>query len=205
VSWYCQSRPASSPRRTGTGKVARREDRGPRKGGLTMDVNPEFLEAQVHPVPGGYDDLMDRDGRWQFADKPDNLCQVVSLQHSFHVFLGRTCSARLENLGRYLARRNHARADAVAALFHTPRQSQVRSLLPRPSFAGLAKWEGNGPWTRHEAVRSRQPVRACSSSEERRIPNTRQRGFNSFLARHRQNGRSQLIGSHVRRSACSLC
>ena len=75
-------------------------------------------------------------------------------------------------------------AQSVERGFHTPRQPQVRSLLPRPSFAGLAKWEGNGSWPRHEAVRSRQPVRACSSSEERRIPNPRQRGFNSFLARH---------------------
>jgi hypothetical protein len=68
--------------------------------------------------------------------------------------------------------------------FHTPRQPRVRTLLPRPNFAGLAKWEGNGLWPRHEAVRSRQPVRACSSSEERRIPYPRQRGFDSFLARH---------------------
>ena len=75
--------------------------------------------------------------------------------------------------------------------FHTPRQPQVRTLLPRPSFAGLAKWEGNGSWPRHEAVRFRQSVRACSSSVERRIPNPRQRGFNSFLARHHCHGRSQ--------------
>ena len=75
-------------------------------------------------------------------------------------------------------------AQSVERGFHTPRQPQVRTLLPRPSFAGLAKWEGNGSWPRHEAVRSRQPVRACSSSVERRIPNPRQRGFNSFLARH---------------------
>ena len=74
-------------------------------------------------------------------------------------------------------------AQSVERGFHTPRQPQVRSLLPRPSFAGLAKWEGNGSWPRHEAVRSRQPVRACSSSVERRIPNPRRRGFNSFLAR----------------------
>ena len=58
-------------------------------------------------------------------------------------------------------------------------------------FAGLAKWEGNGSWPRHEAVRSRQSVRACSSSVERRIPNPRQRGFNSFLARHHHSGRSR--------------
>jgi hypothetical protein len=82
-------------------------------------------------------------------------------------------------------------AQSVERRFHTPRQPQVRSLLPRPSFAGLAKWEGNGSWPRHEAVRSRQPVRACSSSVERRIPNPRQRGFNSFLARHNRSGRSQ--------------
>ncbi len=103
-------------------------------------------------------------------------------------------------------------AQSVERGSHTPRQPQVRSLLPRPfSFcaqpcrrhassmthqpcardAGLAKWEGNGSWPRHEAVRFRQPVRACSSSEERRIPNPRQRGFNSFLARHHCHGRSQ--------------
>ena len=94
-------------------------------------------------------------------------------------------------------------AQSVERGFHTPRQPQVRSLLPRPiSFcaqpphqpcardAGLAKWEGNGSWPRHEAVRSRQSVRACSSSVERRIPNPRQRGFNSFLARHNRSGRS---------------
>src|SRR5262249_51230122 len=52
------------------------------------------------------------------------------------------------------------------------------------SFAGLAKWEGNGSWPRHEAVRFRQPVRACSSSVERRPPKPRQRGVDSFLARH---------------------
>ena len=80
-------------------------------------------------------------------------------------------------------------AQLVERGFHTPRQPQVRTLLPRPSFAGLAKWEGNGSWPRHEAVRSRQPVRACSSSVERRIPNPRQRGFNSFLARHRPSVR----------------
>jgi hypothetical protein len=80
-------------------------------------------------------------------------------------------------------------AQLVERGFHTPRQPQVRSLLPRPSFAGLAKWEGNGSWPRHEAVRSRQPVRACSSSVERRPPKPRQRGFNSFLARHQQSGR----------------
>jgi hypothetical protein len=55
-------------------------------------------------------------------------------------------------------------AQSVERGSHTPRQPQVRSLLPRPSFAGLAKWEGNGSWPRHEAVRFRQPVRACSSS-----------------------------------------
>ena len=82
-------------------------------------------------------------------------------------------------------------AQSVERGSHTPRQPQVRSLLPRPSFAGLAKWEGNGSWPRHEAVRSRQPVRACSSSVERRIPNPRQRGFNSFLARHHRCGRSR--------------
>jgi hypothetical protein len=104
-------------------------------------------------------------------------------------------------------------AQSVERGSHTPRQPQVRSLLPRPfSFcaqpcrrhassmthqpcardAGLAKWEGNGSWPRHEAVRFRQPVRACSSSVERRIPNPRQRGFNSFLARHQhRSGRSQ--------------
>jgi hypothetical protein len=38
---------------------------------------------------------------------------------------------------------------------NAPRQPQVRCLLPRPDFAGLAKWEGNGSWPRHEAVRSR--------------------------------------------------
>ena len=90
--------------------------------------------------------------------------------------------------------RAHIRLRGIAQLvergFHTPRQPQVRILLPRPGFAGLAKWEGNGSWPRHEAVRSRQPVRACSSSVERRTPNPRQRGFNSFLARHCQSGRS---------------
>ncbi len=86
-------------------------------------------------------------------------------------------------------------AQSVERGSHTPRQPQVRSLLPRLSCcarpphqprarAGLAKWEGNGSWPRHEAVRSRQPVRACSSSVERRPPKPRQRGFNSFLARH---------------------
>ena len=79
---------------------------------------------------------------------------------------------------------------SIDQLFDTPRQAQVRTLLPRPTFAGLAKWEGNGSWPRHEAVRSRQPVRACSSSVERRIPNPRQRGFYSFLARQHQSGRS---------------
>ena len=86
-------------------------------------------------------------------------------------------------------------AQSVERRFHTPRQPQVRSLLPRPAFAGLAKWEGNGSWPRHEAVRSRQPVRACSSSVERRIPNPRQRGFNSFLARHNQSGRSPVLAA----------
>ena len=91
-------------------------------------------------------------------------------------------------------------AQLVERGFHTPRQPQVRTLLPRPSFAGLAKWEGNGSWPRHEAVRSRQPVRACSSSEERRIPNPRQRGFNSFLARQNRSARAQPV---ARRSTTS--
>ena len=78
---------------------------------------------------------------------------------------------------------------ASSAAEPAPAKAGVRSLLPRPNLAGLAKWEGNGLWTRHEAVRSRQPVRACSSSVERRLPNPRQRGFNSFLARHQQSGR----------------
>jgi hypothetical protein len=53
----------------------------------------------------------------------------------------------------------HARnSSVVEGRSHTPRQPQVRSLLPRLGFAGLAKWEGNGSWPRHEAVRSRQPV-----------------------------------------------
>ena len=70
------------------------------------------------------------------------------------------------------------------------------------NLAGLAKWEGNGSWPRHEAVRSRQSVRACSSSVERRVPNPRQRGFNSFLARQNRSGRSQRdeIGLHRSRS-----
>ena len=93
-------------------------------------------------------------------------------------------------------------AQPVERRFHTPRQPQVRSLLPRPHFAGLAKWEGNGSWPRHEAVRSRQPVRACSSSVERRPPNPRQRGFNSFLARHHRSGRSQRDEAGPQRS-CS--
>jgi hypothetical protein len=55
-----------------------------------------------------------------------------------------------------MARALHGIAQSVERGFHTPRQPQVRSLLPRPSFAGLAKWEGNGSWPRHEAVRSRR-------------------------------------------------
>ena len=76
----------------------------------------------------------------------------------------------------------------------------VRSRLlvqAEDASAGLAKWEGNGSWPRHEAVRSRQPVRACSSSVERRPPKPRQRGFNSFLARHLP------IWTHNRRSLAS--
>src|SRR5262245_36642938 len=59
--------------------------------------NAELLEAQVHPVPcGRNDDLMDRGGLWQVADKLDGLRQVVSLQHPFHVLLGGARGARLE-------------------------------------------------------------------------------------------------------------
>jgi hypothetical protein len=86
--------------------------------------------------------------------------------------------------GAATSNRHRGIAQSVERRSHTPRQPQVRFLLPRPSFAGLAKWEGNGSWLRHEAVRSRQPVRACSSSVERRPPKPRQRAFNSFLARH---------------------
>jgi hypothetical protein len=71
-------------------------------------------------------------------------------------------------------------------------------------YAGLAKWEGDGSWPRHEAVRSRQPVRACSSSVERRIPNPRQRGFNSFLARHNRSGRAQRVARNARCSMSAL-
>jgi hypothetical protein len=53
---------------------------------------------------------------------------------------------------------NARNSSVVERRSHTPRQPQVRSLLPRPGFAGLAKWEGNGSWPRHEAVRSRQLV-----------------------------------------------
>jgi hypothetical protein len=77
--------------------------------------------------------------------------------------------------------------------------------------AGLAKWEGNGSWPRHEAVRSRQPVRACSSSVERRPPKPRQRGFNSFLARHlpvwthsRRSLRSEVLAAGLGQAAPEL-
>ena len=105
----------------------------------------------------------------------------------------RSCCGRVQSSLRGIAQ-------SVERGFHTPRQPQVRSLLPRPAFCRLAKWEGNGSsWRstppavtpRHEAVRLRQLVRACSSSVERRPPKPRQRGFNSFLARHHRSGRSQ--------------
>jgi hypothetical protein len=68
-------------------------------------------------------------------------------------------------------------AQSVERESHTLRQPLVRSQLPRPipfvCFAGFAKWEGDGLWTRHEAVRFRQPVRECRLTARHRLPTPR--------------------------------
>jgi transcriptional regulator len=73
-----------------------------------------------------------------------------------------------------------AEARAHAATANVTEHLEGRALVTR-----MAKWEGKGLWPRQEAVRFRQPVRARSSSVERRPPKLRRRGFNSLLARHR--------------------
>jgi hypothetical protein len=127
---------------------------------------------------------------------------------------GRAPGFELGGLGsnpRGAAKRARSTGSDVMRKIPTPRNSSVgraevsyassaAGSIPASAtnLAGLAKWEGNGSWPRHEAVQSRQSVRACSSSVERRVPNPRQRGFNSFLARQNRSGRSQRdeIGLH---------
>ena len=53
---------------------------------------------------------------------------------------------------------NRGIAQLVERGFHTPRQPAGSIPASATNFAGLAKWEGNGSWPRHEAVRFRQPV-----------------------------------------------
>src|SRR5262249_54719916 len=98
--------------------------------------NSKLVETQIHAVPGrGDDDLMDGGALWQIANQFDGLCEIIGLEHAFHVFLRWLRRSRLEDFGGDLARGNHTGANSIGAFFHVERLRH----RDHGSFAGAVR------------------------------------------------------------------
>jgi hypothetical protein len=94
--------------------------------------------------------------------------------------------------------------------FHDGATTRWRHGLHNWAFCGERKCPGRrlNPWT---SVSSSLPAswtgkrwRRCAASSRAAVPKPRQRGFNSFLARHNRSGRAQRVARIARCSMSAL-